>query len=234
MGIIIPVIILILAMLIQPMMQLTPGVFSIFYHYALGKFSSKKADDLCLYFLLGAETFVGVVWMAFYLILYYLVVYTNVASYQFWAWLLAGVFVAEAVVMLFFYYRKSKTTELFISRGMAKKIGVRARKAKNRSDAFVLGFVAGMPELIFTMPVYLVAVTKLIGAVDLPKSPVIILAIVVSVIPLLLIRRLFRSDHNLAEIEKKRVKMKGFFKIGLAVLYLLLAGVMVYIGVRNG
>jgi hypothetical protein len=45
---------------------------------------------------------------------------------------------------------------------------------------------------------------------------------------------MFRTDHNLAEIERKRVKAKPFVKISLCVLYLIVAGLMVYIGVQHG
>ena len=62
MSIFISVVILILVALIQISMQLTPGIFMLFYHYALGKKSRNKADDLNLSFILGAETFIATIW----------------------------------------------------------------------------------------------------------------------------------------------------------------------------
>lgn len=215
-------------------MQLTPGVFSIFYHYALGKKSSKKADDLSLYFVLGAETFVAVMWMAFYVAFYWLLQHVNIGGYEFLPWTIAGIFVAEAVVMAFFYYRKGKMTELFISRKMAKGLAERARNVKKRSDAFVLGFAPGLLELVFLLPVYAVATYKLIDTTVLLKGPMIILAIIVAVVPYLIIRWMYRTDHNLAEIERKRVKMKGAIRVLMVLFYLGLAGLMVYEGLING
>ena len=63
MSFFISVIILVLAMLIQVSMQLTPGTFALFYHYALGKNSRTKADNLSLYFTLGVITFMAIVWI---------------------------------------------------------------------------------------------------------------------------------------------------------------------------
>ena len=47
--------IVLLAMLIMASLQLVPGVFALFFHYALGKHSLKKASGLGLFFILDAE-----------------------------------------------------------------------------------------------------------------------------------------------------------------------------------
>ena len=70
MSIFIPVAILIVATLIQAFMQLTPGVFALFYHYALGKNSSTKADDLSLHFILGVITFIVITWLLIYALIF--------------------------------------------------------------------------------------------------------------------------------------------------------------------
>ncbi len=51
-----PVIIIVLIILIQGLLQLSPGIFSIFYHSAQGKTTKKTADNLSLHFILGTET----------------------------------------------------------------------------------------------------------------------------------------------------------------------------------
>jgi small-conductance mechanosensitive channel len=61
--------IIFLAMLIQSLMQLMPGIFAIFYHSALGKTSRQKADDLSLSFILGVELFTALFFVVAYAII---------------------------------------------------------------------------------------------------------------------------------------------------------------------
>lgn len=234
MGIFISVIILVLVMLIQLMLQLNTGVFALFYHYALGKLSRKKTDDLCLYYILGTEMFIGGIWLIIYIFLFNMIGDAGEAVFRIMPWVLVGVCVAEALASLFFYYRKGKMTELFVPRRITNGISGKVKSVKTRLDAFILGFVVGAFELIFTLPLYLVALTVLMDATEIPRAPVIIVYIILATVPLFATRIMFRTDHNLAEIERKRVKAKPFVKISLCVLYLIVAGLMVYIGVQHG
>ena len=99
MSIFISVIILIMLSLIQFLMQLSSGIFMLFYHYALGKKSAKIADNLSLYFILGVEFFTAAVWFTVFLIL------PDASPILFW--ILAGILFAESLASLFFYYRKA-------------------------------------------------------------------------------------------------------------------------------
>ncbi len=70
-------------------------------------------------------------------------------------WTFAGLFFATAIVMAFFYFRKTKATALFISRKVARNYRLRAESVKSRSDAFLLGFFSSIPELVFTLPLFI-------------------------------------------------------------------------------
>lgn len=234
MGIFISVIILILITLIQLFMQLTPGTLALFYHYALGKNTFVKADNFCLYFILGAEIFIGGMWLIVYLLLLNLIGESSGIAFKIVPWVLFGVFIAEAITSLLFYYRKGKLTELYVPRSITNGITVKAKSVKTRSDAFVLGFIVGAFELVFTLPIYIAGVIALLESPALPRAAIMILYVVISVVPLFYMRTLFRLDHNLAEIEKKRVKRKAFIKIGLCITFTLLAGTMAWLGVQYG
>ena len=222
MSILVSVFILILVALIQTFMQLSPGVFALFYHYALGKKSRKKADSFSLYYILGYEFFI----IATIFILCIFVFLINKAvtiDFALVYWILAGVSIAEAMAGLFFYYRKNKTTELFISRKLARSIEKQASNVKNSSDAFILGFVSGLPELIFTLPVYLTAIFTLIDFTIIPRATVLIAFIILAILPLIWIFILYHTDRHLADIARLRLKLKPFVKIVFCFCFLLLA-----------
>ncbi len=220
-------------MLIQASMQLAPGIFALFYHYALGKNSSAKASNLCLYFILGTITFMATIWLLIYAFVF-TVFYNNVdVCLNFFPWLMAGVFLAESIAGLFFYYRKGKFTTLFIRRSTAKSLSTHADKAKSRSDAFILGFFSGVPELIFTLPLYIVSVTELMKINSPLRSLFIVAYIVISIIPLLTIHTLYRQDYNLAKIEQIRIRFKPVIRVLISISFLILAIATISIGVLN-
>ena len=231
MSIFIPVAILFVAMLIQALMQLTPGVFTLFYHYALGKNSANKADDLSLHFILGTITFIVIIWLLIYASIF-TIFYDKVEPYPaFLPWLMAGIFLAESIASLFFYYRKGKFTTLFIPRSIAKNLDSHAQKIKTRSDAFILGFFSGIPELIFTIPLYIISAIELMRF-NFPLRPIfVIIYIIISIIPLFIIRTLYRHDHTLAKIEHTRIRAKLFIRIFFCISFLLLALAVVNLGV---
>lgn len=232
MSIVISVIILILSMLISFCLQLTPGTFALFYHYALGKTNAKKADDQSLSFILGVEIFITAIWLLIYfsifLFFYYNFNFSNIVFY-----IMAGVFFAEAIIMPFLYYRKGNSTALFIPRRIAKGILNRIAKIRNRSDCILLGALTGLFELIFTLPLYIISASILLNFDALPRVLTIALYLTLSVLPLFIIRCSFRLGHNLADIERFRVKIKPAIKITLCTSFLLLALATIYLGVLN-
>lgn len=220
-------------MLIQAFMQLTPGVFALFYHYALGKNSPTKADNLSLYFILGTITFMTIIWLLVYAFIFAIFYNKAELCLNFFPWLMAGIFLAESIASLFFYYRKGKFTALFISRSTAKNLDLNAKRVKNRSDAFVLGFFSGIPELIFTLPLYTISVIELMEANFSIRSIFIIAYILISTIPLFAIRTFYRHDYTLAKIEHTRVRAKLSIRLFICIGYLLLAIATISLGGFN-
>ncbi|MBR3254165.1 hypothetical protein IKF88_00310 [Candidatus Saccharibacteria bacterium] len=231
MSFFVSVIILVLAMLIQASMQLAPGTFALFYHYALGKNSRTKADNLSLYFTLGIITFMATIWLFVYTFIFGFFCDKAELCLNFVPWLMVGVLLAESIASLFFYYRKGKFTALYVPRLAAKNLDLHAQKVKNRSDAFVLGLFSGSLELIFTLPLYVVSVIELMKINFSFRPLFIILYIIVSIIPLFAMRTLYRHDYNLATIEQLRVRTKTSTRIFISVGFLLLAIAITYVGV---
>ena len=214
-------------------MQLVPGTFALFYHYAIGKNSSTKADNLSLYFILGTITLMATIWLLVYTFIFK-VFYDKINFYlDFIPWIMTGIFFAESIASLFFYYRKGKFTTLFISRSVARNLNSHAQKTKNRSDAFILGFFSGIPELIFTLPLYIVTSIELMKINFSLRPLFIIFYIIISIIPLFIIRTLYRCDYNLAKIERARIHAKIFIRIFISISFTLLAIAVIGTGVFN-
>ncbi|MBR3144099.1 hypothetical protein IKF12_02790 [Candidatus Saccharibacteria bacterium] len=224
MSIVLSVILVILIMVIFAFLQLPNGLFSIFYHFRIAKTNLKKADDAALSFILGLEIFMTAMWLLIYLIIFTCFYFNPEIISPIFLYIMAGISFAEAIAIIFFYFRHGKsTTALFIPRKVAKNLVKRAEKVKTRSDAIILGFFSGLPELLFTLPLFITCSALLQTENVLSRSLIIILAIIASAVPLFVIRFLFRTDHNLAEIERLRVKLKPHFRFILAVAYLAIA-----------
>lgn len=233
MSVFVSVIILLLIMLITASLQLAPSTFSIFYHYALGKTTAKKADDRSLSFILGVEIFASLIWVLLFFILTLLRFIIDVYS-PLTFWIISGIFFAEAIAFLLFYYRHGHGTALFIPRNTASALQSCAQKANSRSDAIALGFFANFPELIFTLPLYFISTVILLNTPTLPCAPIIILCLASAILPLLIVRILYRSDRNLAFITRIRVRLKPFLRIIIPLLYVALASATLILGVYHG
>ena len=209
--------IVILAMLIMASLQLVPGIFALFFHYTSGKYSSKKASSLSLYFILGSEIISAFLFISAFLISYILFLNDLNPRNNVLTWIFIGIFVALSVACFFFYYRspRSKNTELFIPRKYARILNLRAKSVKTPSDAFVLGALSNTYELVITLPLYIVTATEIMymHSEYFADDVMTILYIIISSIPLLCMYHSFRIGHNLAHIQRTRVKDKPFLRI---------------------
>ena len=214
--------IIFLAMLIQSLMQLMPGIFAIFYHSVLGKTTRKKADDMSLSFILGVEIFAAVFFVVSYTIIS--VCATQHPFYEdIFPWIAIAIFFSETVASFLFYYRKSKTSELFISRTAAKNLTTRASNVKNRSDTIALGLLSNVCELPFTLPLFFIVSSRALKTFSSISFVSIFLYILAAILPIIIIRIFYHTGHNLAFIERFRTKNKTFFKFAISLSYLMIA-----------
>ncbi|MCR5700320.1 MAG: hypothetical protein K6G49_02735 [Candidatus Saccharibacteria bacterium] len=219
--------ILVLAMLIMASLQLVPGIFALFSHYVAGKYPRSRATDLSTFFILGVETSVVVIFFCTYAILCCSPAVTFIVDSDIFAWTMAGIFIALTLGILGFYFRKGPGTKLFISRRLASNFNAKVIATKTRSDAFTLGLTASVPELIFTLPIYLMAAISImrLDSTPLERAGIILLFAIVSVFPLIIIHHL--SNHNFADFIKFRFKNKAFFRFVLALFYLFIAALII-------
>ena len=231
MSVFISVGIVILAMLVMASLQLVPGVFALFCHYSLGKYSKKQASTLSLFFILGAEIiaaifFITAIYISYVLFINDLDPHNNIIT-----WIFVGILIALSIASFFFYYRhpKSKDTELFVSRRIAKSLDYRAAKARTPSDAFVLGALCNIPELIFTLPLYIITATEIIYSHSeyFADDFLTVIYILIPTIPLFILYHSFHSRHTLADIMRSQVRDKTFHRLCLSFSYFTIAFLIV-------
>lgn len=226
-------IILILSMLILAFLQVLPGIFTIFYHFSRGKNSQKRADNFALDFILGVEFFYFAMWLLTYTIVFALFVNTNISTILLWT--LAGIFFALSIVSFFFYYKKAKkSSATFVPRRIVRGILSRSELAKSRLDALLLGFFAGVPELLFTLPIFFIVTLVLQTSVTFPHSLIIILSIILCITPLFIIRHFYQINYTLADISRFRIKIKPYVRLFLTLSFLALAILTILYGVNDG
>lgn len=213
-------------MLIQGFLQVSTATFAIFYHHALAKTSDQKADDRSLSFVLGVEIAIAIFFLATYFIITFFMPEKYFENPVF-LWIMSGIFLAIGIFMFFFYFRPGKklrkTTELYIPRRLAKFLLVRAEHSKSRFSTILLGFITTIIELPFILPLLIVSSVGILSLSPRFGFVFIIAYIIIATLPLFTIRTFYCTGHNLAEIQRARVKQKLFFRFVLTLSYLLLA-----------
>jgi len=217
------------SMLILMSLQLIPGIFALVSHYAFGKYTAKKASNLALFFIIGVEAALAITIIITYLTL--TTVYTKISNIDILIWILCGITIALSFITFFLYYRKGDGSKLFISRSLANNLDQRARSVKKSSDAFVMGLLAPFPELIFTIPLYVISSICImeIGGTALERAGLVSLFVFLTIVPILFYY-LLSNHHNLANYLRFRLKYKQFFRIFISIMYFFLA-IFIMIGV---
>lgn len=229
MSIITSIGIIVLAMLILALLQATPAIFMLFSHYAYGRFSKAKTSDFVLFFILGVETVNTFIFLAIFYLSSILFLEEPNLETNIFAWILSGILIAMGIATFFTYFRRGSGTKLFIPRKYARALDTTARSIKSRSDSFVLGVYAGSCELAFSLPLFIaVSFAEVnLDIQNLVNIPLILLFVLSPVIPLFILYWKFASGHNLAEIQRFRVKNKSFIRFFLSICYIFLATLII-------
>lgn len=221
-----PLGIVILSTLILAFLQLEPGIFALFSHYATGKFSHKKRAILTTFFMLGVETVSACLFICALLFVNLFFMYAFRPETSFLSWIIVCILLILAFVSLFCYYHPGRSgSELFIPRKCAETLDSYAAKVGTRSDAFTLGALSGVLELPFSLPLYIISAIAIVE-LTIAIPPLILLAllfVLAPLLPLILIRCRFRVGYNLADIIRSRVRNKSAVRLVLAFSYLALA-----------
>ncbi|MCL2002308.1 hypothetical protein FWG76_02790 [Candidatus Saccharibacteria bacterium] len=218
-GLLVNVVIVLFAACIHAMLQLGLGCVVLLYHH--GKTQRKvhrNTHTLVSSFIAG----VGV--MSLLVLAAMAFVLSNTfdlhRAREFYLALAVAIFLV-AILIWTVYYRRKNSTELWLPRSVAKFIGERARETKNPSEGFLLGVLSTFGELLFLLPVMLVASAALL---NLPGGwELVALAgyVIISVLPLIFVRCFTHKIATIGEIQTFRNRHQRFIKAMSGAMFLI-------------
>lgn len=208
-----------LAAVIHATLQLSLGSLLLLYHASLGKHVKKKTRFLVDSYIAGLVT---LVFLTLATMIFILDRYFEKALYVEELVIVIGMLVALAIAMWAFYYRRGKSTELWLPRSVARFISRRAKETNSNTEAFSLGLLTSLAEMPFTLVLIVVAANSILVLPPLYQILAVELYAVTTIIPPTILRIMIRKGQTVADIQRWRVKHKIFFRVLTGVGFLVL------------
>lgn len=146
------------------------------------------------------------------------------------AWALnSGVALGIGVAIWLFYYRqRKKGTELWIPRAFADHLTERSKATKRSVEAFSLGLVTVIAELIFIIPSLMLSALIILQLPSEWQLVGLAFYVLISLMGLLIVWLLIGGGHSISKIQKWRESNKKFlqFAAGSALIVL---GFFIYV-----
>lgn len=230
------VILVILVMVVQSCLQFAPAVFLMFHHYAFGKNSKKKANDLCSYFILGIELVVAILLIAAIWAVQQ-IREKNFFDEKWFLGIMTGIFVIDAILMIF-YFKKNNGTKLnFVLNGRGNTRD-KIQNINNNLGALKLGIKSACGELFFTLPMVILLANEVCYVNfngNLILAIVLVFGYIISaMLPIYKIKFNYKMGKNLAEIQRKRVKNKTIIKFVLGISFAMLTILIIIFRIIHG
>lgn len=212
--------IIILAAVVYATLQLDSGCLLLLYHASLGKHIRKRTKALAGSYIAGSGLMA-----LFGVALFYLAI-AGIYGQTLSSWCLiaaAAVMFLLAVLMWCVYYRRGKSTELWLPKVVAKFITKRAEVTESNTEAFSLGMLSGFAEMPWTFVLMIVVANSLLC---LPLGWQAVMAVVfavIAILPLILMWIMIRRGKTVVDIQKWRVKNKTFIRIVSGISFAVLA-----------
>ena len=215
-----------LAALIHSSFQLSVSVLTLLSgHSIIAKHSQAKVARLTTSFVLG----VGVMTVLLLSFVSILLLDTLGSKVPAIVWSMAcGLLLGVGIAVWLFYYRREKGTALWVPRPIANYLNGRAKATKDSSEAFGLGLVSVISELLFIMAPIIISALVLIQLPAAWQLAGIGIYAVVSMLPLVIVWVLIGRGHKLSGIQKWREDNKYFMQF-VAGSGLLILGFYTYV-----
>lgn len=208
-----------LAAVIHATLQLSLGGLLLLYHASLGKHVRKRTRSLVSSYIAGIGT---LIFLLLATITFLLDRWFEKSLYTEELLVIVGMLVALAIVMWLLYYRRGKSTELWLPRSVAAFINKRAKLTNSNTEAFSLGMLTSFAEMPFTIILIVVAANSILSLSFPYQILAVALYVVIALVPLVALRLAIRRGQTVVSIQRWRVKHKTFLKIvsgvGFAVL----------------
>ncbi len=213
--------IIILSGLVTASLQLPLGTLLLLYHASLGKNVRKKTKTLASSFISGV-TLMNFLLLGTALFLIASLTSSGVLS-DLGHVILFGLLVALGIIAWFFYYKRKDSTELWLPRHLARFIDSRAKLTNDTSEAFSLGLLVPLSEILFTLPLLALAGDAILRLDPLFQAVGLVIYTIFGTIPMLALRFSIRKGRNVAEVQRWRLKNKNFFRFFTGAGFIVLA-----------
>ncbi|MBC7943473.1 hypothetical protein H7X68_03180 [Candidatus Saccharibacteria bacterium] len=215
-----------LAALIHASFQLSVSVLTLLGGHAIGaKRSQAKVLRLITSFVFGAG--VMTVLLLSFVSLVMLSVFGSNAPQLIWT-MSCGLLFGIGVAVWMFYYRHEKGTSLWVPRPVASYLSDRTKATSRSAEAFSLGLVSVIGELIFIIAPIIISALVLIQLAPLWQLAGIAIYALISLMSLTIVWVLIGSGHKLSRIQQWRESNKYFLQFS-AGSGLIILGFYVYV-----
>lgn len=206
--------------LIHASFQLSVSVMTLLSSHTLGKKHSQKIlRKMVSRFVFGAILMTLLLVSSF--TLGARLSFTDTPSPLFWAGT-SGLLMGLGISVWLLYYRPGPATELWLPRGIAQYLVDRVKATKKSSEAFSLGLVSVLAEILFIIGSLLVVALLLVEQSPQWQATGLVLYTIVASLPLMIIAALIAGGHPINGIQKWRERNKRFLQFvggaGLVIL----------------
>lgn len=210
-----------LAAIVHASLQLQLGSLLLLYHSSLGKHIKQKTKNLVGSYISGIGLLVLLTLAA---ICFGMDRYFIEALYPEEVLVVTFMLVAVAIIVWVFYYRRGRSTELWLPRSVARYIDRRAKETDSNTEAFSLGVLTSMAEMPFTLVLLVVAGNSILSLPFEWQLLAVASYTVIAILPAVVLRFAVKKGQTIADIQKWRVKHKAFFRVISGTGFLVLAG----------
>lgn len=150
-------------------------------------------------------------------------------------WLgLAALSAAVGILVVAFYYRRSKGTTLWVPRLFAQYLSNRTKKTRSSIEALALGIITVIAELPFTLITFILAAFLIRQQPDGAQLAAAALYTLLVCLPLLVVAGLITSGHKISTIQQWREENKTFLQWSSGVTLLLIGIYLVVLHTSKG
>ena len=147
---------------------------------------------------------------------------------------LFGLLVTLGVAAWFFYYKRKGSTELWLPRRIARFVDSRAKLTSDTSEAFSLGLLVPLSEIIFTLPLLILASDAILHLEVVYQALGLVVYTIFGTLPLLIMRIFIRKGRNIADVQRWRLENKLFFRIFTGAGFIILAAFLLAFVILKG
>ncbi len=212
--------IIFLAALTHAFLQLGLGSLLLLYHASLGKHIRPKTRMLVSSFISGFGMIVLLAIAAACYILFSIFDGKSLPIELLSA--LIGIIFSMAIIMWTLYYRRGKTTELWIPKTVAKFISSRAEVTNSNTEAFSLGLLACFAEFPLSFALVVIAANSILELNIIERNIALVGYVIIVLLPLIIARFCIRRGKTVVEIQRWREKNKTFLRVLAGILFVVL------------